>query len=56
MNRKPYDIPDIMQSLRQDVDASNMTIEQTAEELCVTNWTPFIDIDRTKRLLYGGAE
>lgn len=53
MKREPYDIPDIMQSLRQDVDAGRLTIEQAAEELCATNWTPYIDIDRTRHLLYG---
>lgn len=52
MRRKPYEIPTILQSLRQDVDAGRLTIEQAAEELCAAGWTNFVDVDRTKRLLY----
>ena len=49
------EILDILQSLRQDVDAGRLTIGQAAEELCDAGWMNFIDIVRTKKLLYGGA-
>ena len=55
MARKPYEIPSILQSLRQDVDTGRLTIGQAAEELCDAGWTNFVDIVRTKTLLYGGT-
>lgn len=53
MRQRPYQIPNILESLRQDVESGFISIEQAAEELCAANWMPVIDVNRTKSLLYG---
>lgn len=53
MRQRPYQIPNLLESLRHDIESGLISIEQAAEELCTANWTPFIDVNRTKSLLYG---
>ena len=46
-----FDIPCILDSLRREIDAGTMTIEQAARELCRAGWTNFVDIEETRELL-----
>ena len=43
--------PNVLQSLKADVEASTITLRQAAEELCTQGWSNFVDEDRTRRLL-----
>ena len=51
MKDKPFDIPDILESLRRDVLSGALTIETAAEELCSAGWMNYIDMEKTKALL-----
>ena len=51
MNKKPYNIPTILESCHNDVVSGVMTVEQAATELCAAGWTNYIDVETTKRLL-----
>lgn len=51
MKRQPYDIPDILESLKHDVEKGCISIEDAAEELYCANWTNYIDVEKTRRLL-----
>lgn len=44
-------IPGILTSLRAEVDAGTMTIEQAAQELCRAGWTNFVDTEKAAALL-----
>ena len=46
-----YDIPNTLQSLKADIEAGVMTIEEAAEELHRAGWTTYIDLEKTARLL-----
>lgn len=43
--------PNILHSLKADVEAGTITLQQAAEELCATGWSNFVDEAKTKRLL-----
>jgi hypothetical protein len=51
MNKEPFDIPNILQSLAMEVNSGRLTIEEAAEELCRNHWTTYVDIQRTEHLL-----
>ena len=51
MRKKPFDIPSIHESLAMDLVAGQITPEEAANELCRTNWTPYVDLERTQQLL-----
>lgn len=51
MKDKPFDIPNILESLRRDVLSGALTIETAAEELCIAGWMNYIDMEKTKALL-----
>ena len=50
MNRKPFEIPNILESYRNDVESGEITIEQAAIELYKAGWRCF-DVADAKRLL-----
>ena len=43
--------PNILQSLKADVQAGTITLRQAAEELCANGWSNFVDEEKAKRLL-----
>lgn len=51
LEKANFQLKSILDSLHDDVVAGVLTLEKAAEELCQANWTPFIDIERTKELL-----
>ena len=51
LEKANFQLKSILDSLHDDVVAGVLTMEEAAEELCQANWTPFIDIERTKELL-----
>jgi hypothetical protein len=51
MRTKPFEIPSILESYRNDVVSGVMTVEQAAKELCAAGWTNYIDVETTKRLI-----
>jgi hypothetical protein len=51
MNRKPFEIPNIIDSLRRDLDTNIITIDEAAKELYQSGWTNFIDVERTRKIL-----
>ena len=51
MEKQPYEIPDILHSLHDDVVAGKITLHEAAEELCEHGWTNFVDEEKTRRLL-----
>lgn len=51
MKKIAFDIPNILESIRADVEAGVLTIEQAAEELYDAGWMNYMDIDEAKRLL-----
>ena len=50
MTRKPFEIPNILESYRNDVVTGAITIEQAATELYKAGWMCF-DATDAKRLL-----
>lgn len=50
-NRKPFDIPTIIDSLRADVLSGKITIYDAAVELHQAGWSTYIDVEKTRRLL-----
>lgn len=48
---KPFEIPNILQSLRTDVESGIITIHEAAEELYRAGWSNFVDEEKTTRLL-----
>ena len=51
MTKKVYNIPGIYESLAVDVVSGKITIEEAACELNRCNYTPYIDIERTQKIL-----
>ena len=51
MNKAPFNIPNILASLANDVASGQLTLEQAAEELCRSHWTQFVDVKQTEHLL-----
>lgn len=51
MNKAPFNIPNILGSLANDVASGQLTMEQAAEELCRSHWTQFVDVKRTEHML-----
>lgn len=56
MKKEPYKIPTITESLKRDLTAGLITIEEAAAELYKANLTFYVDIDRAKELLKGDAK
>ena len=50
MTKKPFEIPNILESYRKDVISGTITIEQSAIELYKAGWMCF-DATDAKRLL-----
>lgn len=48
---KPFEIPNILQSLRTDVESGVITIHEAAEELHRAGWSNFVDEEKTVCLL-----
>ena len=48
---KCYDIPNLFDSLAADVVSGKITMEEAACELNRCNYTPYIDIERTQKIL-----
>lgn len=48
----PYAIPNILQSLKSDVENGVRTLRQAAMELCEAGWMNFVDEEKAKRLLH----
>ena len=48
---KPFDIPNILHSLRMDVESGKITIQEAAKELYIVGWSNFVDEEKTIRLL-----
>jgi len=51
VKKKAFEIPNILQSLRADVDGGKITDQEAAEELCQAGWMNFIDVEKARRLL-----
>ena len=51
MTQKRYDIPSIFESLAADVISGMITMEEAACELNRCNYTPYVDIERTQKIL-----
>ena len=51
MTEKCYNIPNILESLAMDVMSGKITIEEAASELNRCNYTPYVDIERTQKIL-----
>lgn len=47
----PYEIPNILESIRKDLQSNRITIYQAAEELYDHGWLNFIDVEKEKSLL-----
>ena len=48
---RSFDIPNILESLKADVDSNKITIREAAEELHAAGWMNYVDEDRAKSLL-----
>lgn len=48
---KTFNIPNILESLKADVDSGKITICEAAEELHVAGWLNYIDEEKAKALL-----
>ena len=49
--RKPFEIPNILESLKADVESGEITLREAAEELYKAGWMNFVDEEKAKRLL-----
>lgn len=50
--KAPFDIPNILNSLKRDYESGEITLEEAAKELYAANWIPRMnDLEKTKRLL-----
>lgn len=49
--KKPFDIAGFHESVKRDYDTGLITLEQAAIEFYKGNWTPYIDIEYTKKKL-----
>lgn len=50
---KPYNIPNLAQSLRMKMDAGTITLHEAAREFCRHGWTNFVDEDKARYYMYG---
>ena len=50
---KPYNIPNLAQSLRMKMDAGTITLHEAAREFCRHGWTNFVDEDKARHYMYG---
>ena len=48
---KPFEIPNILQSLKMDVENGLISVNEAAEELYNAGWSNFIDEEKAIRLL-----
>ncbi|SHH69712.1 hypothetical protein SAMN05444147_11679 [Pectobacterium carotovorum] len=48
---KPFDIPSFHESVKKDFEAGLITLEEAAIEFYKGNWTHFVDIEYTKKIL-----
>ena len=48
---KPFNVPNILVSLKRDIEGGKITIREAAEELYQAGWMNHIDEDRVKSLL-----
>lgn len=51
MTQKRYDIPNLFGSLSADVVSGKITMKEAACELNRCNYTPYVDIERTQKIL-----
>lgn len=51
MPQKCYDIPNILRSLAMDIACGKITMEEAACELNRCSYTPYVDADRTRKML-----
>ena len=49
--QKPFNIPNVSQSLRHQFEAGKITIKEAAREFHRCNLTPFVDYDYTRQKL-----
>lgn len=50
---KVFSIPNIIDSLKRDVENEAITLDEASKELYYAGWTNYIDIRKTRELLYG---
>ena len=50
---KAFSIPNIIDSLKRDIENGTITLDDAAKELYYAGWTNYIDIRKTRELLYG---
>ena len=48
---KSFKLPNILESLKADVDGKKITIREAAEELHAAGWTNYVDEEKAKALL-----
>lgn len=48
---KEFDIPGIHESVKNEYEAGLITLEEAAIKFYKTNWTPYIDLEYTKKKL-----
>ena len=51
MTKKVYNIPGIHESLAVYIVSGKITIEEAACELNRCNYTPYVDVERTRKML-----
>ncbi|CAO94886.1 Hypothetical protein ETA_pET490440 (plasmid) [Erwinia tasmaniensis Et1/99] len=51
VKNKAYDIPCFHESVKRDFESGLITLKQAATEFFKSNWTPFVDIEYTKKQL-----
>ena len=51
MKQKAYEIPNIIDSLRRDLETKAITIDEAATELHIAGWTNHIDVEHTRKIL-----
>ena len=49
--RKAFDIPGFHESVKKEFEAGEITLEEAAIEFCRGGWTPYINIEYTKKKL-----
>ncbi|CQQ96446.1 Uncharacterised protein [Yersinia enterocolitica] len=48
---EPFNIPAFHESVRIEYEAGLLTLHEVAIEFCKANWTPYVDIEYTKKWL-----
>ena len=49
--KKTFDITGFHDSVKNEFEAGKITLEEAAKEFYKANWTPFIDMEYTKKKL-----